>query len=405
MLRKFIQRFTPSFGLFDVRVFFRPVRPLGSKLTLRRLLNLYVVRFQRMRGHSKVHGYPVTLTIESANVCNLACPFCFTGAGEVGRAKTHFPMSLYKRTMDELGDYLFQLELHNWGEPLLNKNIPDLIQIATDKGVSTLISTNFSFPFSEERAEALVGSGLSILGVSLDGARQETYEQYRVKGNLEVALDNVRRINAAKKKLGSASPKLIWEFHVFEWNEDDIELARSMAEELDMEFAVDKGWVAGPEWNPESDFKFYQRILPSSRCEFLWERAVINSDGGVAACCGAFYKEDDFGSVQDLSFKEVWNNKNFQEARKLFASRDGSEHGKSLICHECPATLNWEDYKQHVTAGGERFAFTSRFNTNDGFNFFFNRRPAKQPDGDAVIGLQQVAATPAGPGDDAEADR
>ena len=177
MLRKFIQRFTPSFGLFDVRVFLRPVRPLGSKLTLKRLLNLYVVRFQRMRGRSKVHGYPVTLTIESANVCNLACPFCFTGAGEVSRAKTHFPMPLYKRTMDELGDYLFQLELHNWGEPLLNKNIPDLIQIATDKGVSTLISTNFSFPFSEERAEALVGSGLSILGVSLDGARQETYEQ------------------------------------------------------------------------------------------------------------------------------------------------------------------------------------------------------------------------------------
>lgn len=401
MLRKFIQRLTPSFGLYDVRVFLRPLRPLGSKLTLRRLLNLYVVRFQRMRGHTKIRGYPVTLTIESANVCNLACPFCFTGAGEVSRARTHFPMPLYKRTMDELGDYLFQLELHNWGEPLLNKNIPDLIQVATDKGISTLISTNFSFPFSEERAEALVASGLSVLGVSLDGARQETYERYRVKGNLDVALDNVRRVNDAKKKLGSASPKLIWEFHVFEWNQDDIELARSMAEELDMEIAVDKGWVAGEEWKPRGDFKFYQSP-PADRCEFLWERAVINSDGGVAACCGAFYKEDDFGSTLDVSFREVWNNKNFQEARKLFASRDGSEHGKSIICYECPATLNWEDYKQHIAAGGERIAFTSRFTTNDGFNFFFDRKPAMQASGDDSFDLQQV--TRAGVEDSTEAD-
>ena len=47
----------------------------------------------------------------------------------------------------------------------------------------------------------------------------------------------------AKRKLGSHTPRMIWEFHVFPHNTEDIELAREMAPELDMDIAVDKGWV------------------------------------------------------------------------------------------------------------------------------------------------------------------
>src|SRR2546425_1069881 len=40
---------------------------------------------------------------------------------------------------------------------------------------------NFSLPFDRARAEHLVASGLSELNVAVDGARQETYERYRVR--------------------------------------------------------------------------------------------------------------------------------------------------------------------------------------------------------------------------------
>jgi len=364
----------PNFALYDVREFFRLPPYPGTKTTLKRLLNLYTVRFQKMRAHQKLRGYPIMLTIEAANVCNLACPACFTGAGDVSRTKAHFPMPLYQRIMDELGDYLFQVELHNWGEPLLNKNIPDLIQIATDKGIGTTISTNFSFPFSEERAEALVRSGLTTLGVSLDGATQETYEQYRVKGDFDRVLQNVRTISVVKRRLGSATPRLIWEFHVFEHNIHEIDKARAMAEELRMDIDVSKGWVVGNEWDPDGPYKFFQ--APSvDGCEFLWQRAVISIDGGVAPCCGTFFREDDFATVENQSFKQAWNSRKFQLARNMFSGRVDTDEAKALVCHACPETITRQEYLDHMAAGGRRIDFRGRFTSNDGFNFFFSRKP------------------------------
>ncbi len=388
MLRDLQRRLSPNFAWYDVREFFRLPVFAGARITPKRLLNLYLVRFQRMRAHTKLRGYPLILTVEPANACNLGCPYCFTGAGDVSRKRARFPLPLYRRLIDELGDFLFEVELHNWGEPLLNPETPELIRIAHERGIDTTISTNFSFRYDVSRAEELVASGLSQLGVSLDGACQETYERYRVRGKFEQALANVRLMNEAKRKLESATPRLIWEYHVFEHNRDEVERAQGMARELGMDVDISKGWVAGPEWDPGSKYKFFQ--APSvDCCAFLWQRAVVNVDGGVAPCCGTFFKEDDLGSVESENFKRVWNNGNFQAARGLFGSQHRPEDAKSLICYDCPETLTRQDYLRHIAGGGDRMSFRGRFTSNDGFNHFFSRRPTR-PGGAARAGTRAV---------------
>ena len=50
-----------------------------------------------------------------------------------------------------------------------------MVREASARGISTTTSTNFSIPFDAARAEAVVASGLDVLGVSLDGrARRRT---------------------------------------------------------------------------------------------------------------------------------------------------------------------------------------------------------------------------------------
>ena len=123
------------------RNFLTPVRYPGMRLTPKRLLNQYIVRFEQGRGHTRLHGSPLVLTIESGNLCNLRCPYCHTGAGEVGRERSMFQIEQLRQLLDELGDTLLHIEFYNWGEPLLNKNIAEMINMASRRGIGSIIRT------------------------------------------------------------------------------------------------------------------------------------------------------------------------------------------------------------------------------------------------------------------------
>jgi MoaA/NifB/PqqE/SkfB family radical SAM enzyme len=319
------------------------------------------------------------------NVCNLKCPACFTGDNQQGRVRGHLAPERYARLLEELGPYLWRVEFCNWGEPLLGKHIYPMIAATTARGVSSLISTNFSVPFDAERAERLVASGLTVMGVSLDGARQETYEKYRVRGDLDTVLRNVRLVIDAKRKLGSRTPKLLWSFHVFPHNTGDIELARSMATELGMEFAVEKGWVVGDEWDPDGRYTYFSEPRPFP-CIALWNYAVVNNDGGVAPCCGSFYREDDVGQLADAAgdggsptFREIWNGPALRRARELYTKREGDEATRRSICFDCPQTVIWDRWHHHWVGGGTAETFKPGYGVNDIFMHFWNRRKMHRP--------------------------
>jgi len=371
----------PIFLAKFARVFLTPPEFEGATLTSKRLWNLYKLRWAINRGASVLPSYPAKLTVEPTSVCNLQCPACFTGAGEVGRARSPISLDLYRRLLAEMGDYLFQVEFYNWGEPLLAKHIYTMVEEASGRGLSTVISSNFSLPFDAERAERLVRSGLAVLGVSIDGARQESYEQYRVGGDLETVLRNCRLVRDAKSRLGSSTPRLVWEFHTFPHNTGDIEAARGMAADLGMDFALSKGWVIGPEWDPDDRWAPREPVMPFP-CSWLWHTATVNNDGGVAPCCGTFYAEDDLGRMSTAAddpgptFMEVWNNPRFQTARGLFRARGDSPAERELICHECPVTIEWERYRAHLALGGAREAYEITIGRNARYNYFWNRRPA-----------------------------
>jgi len=361
----------------------------GTRVTPRRWANLVLNRWEHRSLRTTLRSYPIKLIVEVTNICNLRCPACFTGDEQQGRVRGHMAPELYARTLEELGPYLWRVEFCNWGEPLLGKHIVPMIEAATARGISSLISTNFSVPFDAERAERLVASGLTVLGVSLDGARQETYEQYRVRGDIDTVLRNVRLVNEAKRSLGSATPKLIWSFHVFSHNTGDVEQARAMAAELGMEFAVEKGWVVGDEWDAGGRFAFYGNPRPFP-CVPLWEWAVLNNDGGVAPCCGSFYREDDVGRVSAAagdggarSFREVWNGPALRRARGFYARRDGDQEARRAICFDCPQTVIWERWQHFMGGGGLEQDFDPGFGQNDVFNYFWNRQKLHRPPTDA----------------------
>jgi organic radical activating enzyme len=363
----------------------------GATPTLRRIANLYRVRLEWYRLKTVLRSSPAKLCIEATSACNLACPHCFTGAGEVGRPGATLSLAFYRQLLAELGDRLWQIEFHNWGEPLLNKQLVTMIAEATARGISTVFCTNFSVPFDAAHAEALVGAGLKLLGVSIDGSRQEIYEQYRVHGKLDLVLRNCRLMNEAKRRLGSSTPRMNWSYHIFPHNVDDVEAAEALASELGMHFHASRGRVFGADWDPEAKRVPHDQVaaLP---CFTLWHTAVMYADGSVAPCRGSFYPADDLGRMAAdgrpgaASFRAVWNGERFRLARRFFGPREGMPAEQSHICFSCPYVIDWHGYAGHVIAGNSPDTWKPAFNSNERYNYFLSRRPTDVTKRVAVAG-------------------
>ena len=68
--------------------------------------------------------------------------------------------------------------------------------------------------------------------ISLDGVTQETYETYRVGGNLNKTLQAIKFINVEKKAQNSRFPAIELQMIVFRHNEHEIETFKKIARKM-----------------------------------------------------------------------------------------------------------------------------------------------------------------------------
>jgi MoaA/NifB/PqqE/SkfB family radical SAM enzyme len=89
------------------------------------------------------------------------------------------------------------MSLFYLGEPLLCDHLPSMISYARQNKIKAFVSTNLNI-LDNKKAEGLIESKLDYLLVSLDGASQEIYEKYRVGGDFNKVIANIRML--IKKK-------------------------------------------------------------------------------------------------------------------------------------------------------------------------------------------------------------
>lgn len=312
--------------------------------TPRKLFNLALVEVEFRLRRTKVRGHPYIIIVDPLNVCNLRCPLCPTGTGDLERKQQRMEWDVFTKTIDQVAPYAYEVNLHNWGESLLHPRIFDMIRYVKSKNIATNMSTNFNRA-SDEKIDQLIKSGLEYLILSIDGISQETYVKYRVRGNANKVLGNVEKLIARRKELGSSTPYIEWQFILFEHNAHELDAARQMAEEM----GVDRFRVIPPgvpilaqepeklkdDWflKDENDrVEAFSGDEPSS-CFYLYRSLTTNPDGGTAPCCIVYGDKNDFGDIKKEKVDEIWNNDMYQSARNLF--REGGKGVTPTICDGC----------------------------------------------------------------------
>ena len=82
------------------------------------------------------------------------------------------------RIIDDISSYAKPVVVLSGGEPLLRKDIFDIAQYGTEKGLRMCLATNGTL-VTEDICEKIKSSGIRIISLSLDGASEETHDDFR----------------------------------------------------------------------------------------------------------------------------------------------------------------------------------------------------------------------------------
>ncbi|MBN9292367.1 MAG: radical SAM protein [Flavobacteriia bacterium] len=328
-----------------VRDFFQ----LARHLTFRRVTNLFALRlsyhYSKSFRKSTVWGQPLSVSIEPTTACNLACPECPSGLKQFTRATGKLDLQKNEQLLEQLKKSVFYITYYFQGEPFLHPQFLELIKAAKKRRIYTATSTNAHF-INEKKAEEIVLSGLDRLIISIDGASQQTYENYRIHGKLEKVLEASRHLVQAKKKLKSHTPYLIFQFLVVKPNEQDIpkiyELAREIGiDEVRLKSAQVYDYKNGNPLIPEnekyarykkkSDGTYEFKYKLSNNCWRMWSSCVFTWDLKIVPCCFDKDARHILGDTSDAPFSVLWKEERYNQFRKaVLQNRSQIE-----ICKNC----------------------------------------------------------------------
>ncbi len=290
-------------------------------------------------------GMPVSISIEPTTSCNLRCPECPSGLRNFTRPTGMLKQDFFQNTIDEVYKKTAYLIFYFQGEPYLNPQFLDMVKYASDKKIYTATSTNAHY-LTSENAKKTVESGLKRLIISIDGTTQETYQQYRIGGDLEKVIAGTKNIIHWKKQLKSKTPHVIFQYLVVKPNEHQLEDAKKLADELGVNeikfktaqiYEYENGSELIPSLdkysrykkNKEGKFEIKNNLL--NNCWRLWHSTVITWDGLVVPCCFDKDATHQLGDLKQHDFKSIWNGSNYNTFRaSLVRSRSEID-----ICKNC----------------------------------------------------------------------
>ncbi len=331
------------------------------------------------KGRSAIAAHdPVCLYLEVSNQCNLACKTCPITYGKVEE-----PAALSLAQVQSLVSQIptvRQVVLHGVGEPLLNRELSEIILWLKQRGIYVLFNTNGTL-INRRWREALIQSGLDEIRLSLDAATPESFAHVRGKPLFDIILRNIKALLALKAERRSATPMVsLWLTGLRETlNElsDFIRLAHSLGidrvylQRLVYWEGANDDQMAHPEQSLfnslqreeekilESAEKLARRLgvrfeasgattpsaslsrngqgQPWSACMRPWTLMYITARGSAFPCCIAPFSTKDLSRLslgnaftQNLAF--IWNGERYQEFRRKVLSADPPE-----CCKGCGA--------------------------------------------------------------------
>src|SRR5580704_9050456 len=302
---------------------------------------------------------PVCLYLEVTNRCNLLCETCPRTFEEL-EPPADMDWDLFTKIVDQVPN-VARVVMHGVGEPMLVKNLPDMIRYLKARGTYVLFNTNGTL-MQPKRFQELIDTGLDELRVSLDAADRESYAKIRGKDFFNRIVRDVGKFIAYQKQMGATTPRVsLWltglketvaqlpdfvrlaaqmgvqEVHLQRLVFDDAGYGMARAESslfeqtrAEEQAAIEAAQTIGAALGvtldasgatePGLSLRRQAEDQPWSTCRRPWSLMYFTAHGRALPCCIAPFSARDYatytlGDATQQSLREIWNGPAYQDFR------------------------------------------------------------------------------------------
>jgi len=307
-----------------------------------------------------VEALPRSLYLEATNRCDSKCQTCIR-TFQTLEPPADLTLERVRAIVAQF-PVLDRVVLHGIGEPLLNRQIFDIIAYLKTRVASVLFNSD-AISLTPARAGRLIESGLDEYRVSMDAATAATYRQLRGVDRFERVTANVARLVGLQRELGRATPRVsIW-FTATRANVDELPAFVQLAADLGVgevyvQRLVFNGLGLATEANalhgrlraeererlaeaqalatrhgiamrasgltdPLASLQANDDARPWSGCQRPWTLAYVTANGNVLPCCVSPWVARDYaglilGNAFGEPFEKIWNGARYQRFRTDF---------------------------------------------------------------------------------------
>lgn len=275
----------------------------------------------------------VEIRIENTNACGYRCFMC---PREKQKRKIGF-MSVedFKQILSKLPKTPAIMDLHGYGEPLLDKTLIEKIDLAAKSGpFSTRIFSTLGLELSDKELKTLALSKLNFLTVSMYGYNKDTYKKIHGVDKFDLVQNNIKKLIQYIEELGSSLRVFI---RVFDYEQEtqnfhDIMAFKQMLASYKKSFVKImpiKAWHNygnGRTFNP-----FSKKLCPvvdgirKNILQVTWDLHVI-------PCCFDFDATIKFGNLKHQTLEQIFSSEAYN---KFIDNHRKGDLSQMLVCQGC----------------------------------------------------------------------
>jgi radical SAM protein with 4Fe4S-binding SPASM domain len=183
----------------------------------------------------------LNVVLDLTERCNLKCTMCYFSSTDRLKfapydvslsSDGNMPLEAFERLAAEFFPHARRVALGCATEPMMHPRFRDLVRIAGRYRVPDLWFPTNLLALTEANAEAIVESGVNVVGVSIDGTTRETYEKIRIGATWDRLLARLDLLRQTRDRKGSKKPAIRMIFTWMRTNRHEIRSVPAFAQSI-----------------------------------------------------------------------------------------------------------------------------------------------------------------------------